>query len=141
MKLVLITFLLILPLLACSGAAETDEGAQGDVQIEPNSGEIEAGMVLTITFPAPMIGPEAIDVPNQHFPIASQPALDGLFIWKSQTEGVFTIKRVKTGSPYHLTLPPDLCDLAGKPLATKDWSVEFTTPHFRSPQILPNVMP
>jgi len=63
-------------------------------------------------------------------PFTSLPQLEGEFLWKSQTEGVLTVKRVKPGTTYHLGLASGLRDLAGQPLPAKDWTAEFTTPQF-----------
>ena len=100
------------------------------VLVEPSNGEIEAGTVLTFTFPTSMIETANIDLPNQPLPFTSQPALEGEFLWKSQTEGTFTVKRVRAGATYHLALAKGANDLAHQPLQPKDWSAEFKTKAF-----------
>src|SRR5262249_48172685 len=130
MKLALIILFLFLPWISRSAETENVDHDAGGVLVEPNSGEIEPGTVLTFTFPTAMIGTAGIDAPNQPLPFKSIPELEGEFLWKSQTEGMFTVKRVKAGATYHLELAPGLRDLAGQPVPAKNWNPEFTTPQF-----------
>ena len=102
----------------------------GGIGIEPSSGEIAEGSQITITFPVAMVAPDLIDVGNQPPPFVGEPKLDGTFLWKSQTEGVFTVSGVVAGEHHRLTLASGLKDEKGKPFAVKDWSAEFTTPKF-----------
>jgi hypothetical protein len=130
MKGALIILFWLLPWIGRSAATQNQSPDGGVVLVEPSSGEIEIGTVLTFTFPTSMIGIADIDVPNQPLPFTSRPELEGEFLWKSQTEGTFTVKRVKAGATYHLGLAAGLNDLANKPVLAKDWSAEFTTPQF-----------
>jgi alpha-2-macroglobulin len=130
MKLTLIILLCILPCVSRSADIENGDLEAGGVLVEPSSGELEPGLVLTFTFPTAMIGTASIDVPNQPFPFATRPELEGEFLWKSQTEGAFTVRRVKAGATYNFRLSPGLRDLAGQPVPSKDWSAEFTTAQF-----------
>ena len=130
MKYALIVLFWFLPWIARSAETESPSPDAEGVLVEPSSGEIEIGTVLTFTFPTSMIESANIDVPNQPLPFTSQPELEGEFLWKSQTEGAFTVKRVKAGATYHLGLAPGLTDLAHQPVQPKDWSAEFTTPQF-----------
>jgi uncharacterized protein YfaS (alpha-2-macroglobulin family) len=100
----------------------------GGIVIEPSSGKIAEGDTITITFPVSMVAPDLIDVGNQPSPFVSEPKLDGMFLWKSQTEGVFTVSGVVAGARHRLTLAPELKDAAGRPAGVKEWSAEFTTP-------------
>src|SRR5256884_4951616 len=102
----------------------------GGVVIDPSSGKIAEGNQITITFPLAMVAPDLIDVGNQPCPFVSEPKLDGTFLWKSQTEGVFTVSGVVAGARHRLTLAPGLRDATGKPFVVKDWSAEFKTPTF-----------
>src|SRR5437773_8874408 len=102
----------------------------GGIVIEPASGEISEGSQITITFPVAIVAPDLIDVGNQPPPFVSEPKLDGTFLWKSQTEGVFTVSGVIAGARHRLKLAPGLKDANGKPFVVKDWSAEFTTPKF-----------
>jgi uncharacterized protein YfaS (alpha-2-macroglobulin family) len=124
-------------LLAAAGANEDQEEETsnakpdaGGVVIDPSSGKIAEGDQITITFPLAMVAPDLIDVGDQPCPFASEPKLDGAFLWKSQTEGVFTVSGVVAGARPRLTLVPALKDATGKPFVVKDWSAEFTTPKF-----------
>ena len=130
MKYTLMILIWALPWIACSAGVEKASPDDGGVLIEPGRGEIEAGTVLTLTFPTSMVGAAGIDVPGQPSPFSSQPAMEGEFLWKSQTEGAFTVKRVKAGTTYHLSLAPGLVDLAHQPVQATGWSAEFTTPVF-----------
>jgi hypothetical protein len=130
MKLALIILLLVFPWISRSAKTENVDRDAAGLLIEPSSGEIEPGTVLTFTFPTAMIGTAGIDVPNQPLPFISRSELEGEFLWKSQTEGTFTVKRVKAGATYHLGLAPGLRDLAGQPVPAKDWTAEFTTAQF-----------
>ena len=122
--------------LARSDADEEQEEASnakpdaGGIVIEPSSGKIDEGLTITITFPVAMVAPDLIDVGDQPSPFVSEPKLDGTFLWKSQTEGVFTISAVVAGARHRLTLAPGLRDATGKSFVVKDWSAEFRTPKF-----------
>src|SRR5690349_15037806 len=85
----------------------------GGVVIEPSSGKIAEGDTITITFPVSMVAADLIDVGNQTSPFLSEPKLDGTFLWKSQTEGVFTVNGVVAGARHWLTLAPGLKDSNG----------------------------
>src|SRR5882762_9224306 len=102
----------------------------GGIVIDPSSGEIAEGTQITITFPAAMVAPDLIDVGDQPAPFVSEPKLGGTFLWKSQTEGVFSVSGVVAGAHHRLTLASGLKDAKGKPFIVKDWSAEFTTPKF-----------
>src|SRR3954454_18452379 len=102
----------------------------GGIVIEPSSGKIAEGDTITITFPVSMVAADLIDVGNQPSPFVSEPKVDGTFLWKSQTEGVFTVSGVVAGAHHRLKLAPGLKDAAGKPFTVKDWSAEFSTPKF-----------
>ena len=123
--------------LARSNADEDSEEEQsnakpdaGGIVMEPSSGKIGEGDTITITFPVSMVASELIDVGNQPSPFVSEPKIDGTFLWKSETEGVFTVSGVVAGARHRLTLAPGLKDAKGKPFVVKDWSAEFRTPTF-----------
>src|SRR5271170_573973 len=101
MKCVFFILFCFLPWLARSAETENPSPDAGAVHVEPSSGGIEPGTVLTFTFPTSMIESANIDIPNQPRPFFSQPEVEGEFLWKSQTEGEFKIKRVKAGATYH----------------------------------------
>src|SRR5436190_1223867 len=133
-------FLLCVLAIAVAGASfaqdeEQEEASNakpdaGGVVIEPSSGKIAEGDTVTITFPVSMVAPDLIDAGDQPSPFVSEPKLDGTFLWKSETEGVFTVSGVVAGARHRLTLAPGLRDATGKPFVVKDWSAEFKTPTF-----------
>jgi uncharacterized protein YfaS (alpha-2-macroglobulin family) len=134
-------FLACVLALGVAGAAMAQEEEQeeetsnakpdaGGMVIEPANGKIAEGDTITITFPVSMVAPDLIDVGDQPCPFVSEPKLEGTFLWKSQTEGVFTVSSVVTGARHRLTLAPGLKDVSGKPFVVKDWSAEFRTPKF-----------
>ena len=124
--------------IASAGFAQDEEEDEasnakpdaGGIVIEPSSGKIAEGDTITITFPVSMVAADLIDVGDQPSPFVSEPKLDGTFLWKSQTEGVFTVSGVVAGARHRLTLAPALKDATGKPLVVKDWSAEYKTPQF-----------
>jgi len=103
---------------------------EGEVQIEPSEGEIQPGATIRFTFPTAMVAADRLDVANQPLPFQSEPKLQGEFLWKSPTEGAFTIREVVAGASYHLTLVPGLVDVDGKPVKAANWSADFTAPTF-----------
>lgn len=133
----LATCSLAVGVLAAVGAgADQDEKTSnakpdaGGVVIEPSSGKIAEGDTITITFPIGMVSSDLIDVGDQPPPFVSRPKLEGTFLWKSETEGVFTVSGVVAGARQRLTLAPGLKDATGKPFVVKDWSAEFGTADF-----------
>jgi len=102
----------------------------GGIAISPDRGDINPGDVITITFPNPMVASDVIDVGNQAPPFLSEPKISGTFLWKSQTEGEFTIDSVVAGATHHFTLVPGLKDADGHPFRVPDWSADFTAPKF-----------
>jgi uncharacterized protein YfaS (alpha-2-macroglobulin family) len=102
----------------------------GGVVIEPSQGQIAPGGELTITFPSAMVGKDKIDVSEQLCPFVSKPKVEGNFLWKSQTEGVFVVKGVVAGAKHRLALARGLKDLSGKPVVAPGWSAEFTATPF-----------
>src|SRR5437762_1722312 len=129
-------FLVCVLAIAMTGASFAQDEASnakpdaGGVVIEPSSGKIAEGDTITITFPVSMVAADLIDVGDQPSPFVSEPKLDGTFLWKSQTEGVFTVSGVVAEARHRLTLAPGLKDATGKPFVVKDWSAEFRTPEF-----------
>src|SRR5207248_11330055 len=125
------TFILISVFTAANLYAEPKETKSntkpdaGGVLIEPSEGEIAAGGELTITFPNAMVGTDKIDMSGQPSPFMSQPKIEGEFLWKSQTEGVFTANAVLAGAKHRLTLVRDPKDASGKRVASPGWRAEF----------------
>ena len=102
----------------------------GGVVIDPSEGEIASGSELTITFPNAMVNADKIDMSGQPSPFMSQPKIEGDFLWKSQTEGVFTVKAVVAGAKHRLTLVRDLKDASGKRVDAPGWSAEYSAAPF-----------
>jgi hypothetical protein len=102
----------------------------GGVMLDPSEGEIAAGAELTITFPNAMVATEKIDLTGQPCPFVSQPPVEGDFLWKSQTEGVFTVKAVVAGAKHRFALVRDLKDANGKRVDAPGWSAEFNAAAF-----------
>src|SRR5882757_2853669 len=136
-----IPFLICVLAIAMAGASFAQDEEQqeeasnakpdaGGIIIEPSRGKIAEGDTITITFPVSMVAADLIDIGDQPSPFVSEPKLDGTFLWKSQTEGVFTVSGVVAEARHRLTLAPGLKDATGKPSVVKDWSAEFKTPKF-----------
>ena len=102
----------------------------GGVSISPDQGEIKPGDILTISFPKPMVSPDRIDMGGEPAPFVAKPRLDGTFLWKSQTEGEFTISAVVAGATHHCALAPHLKDADGHAFRVPEWSADFTTAQF-----------
>jgi alpha-2-macroglobulin len=134
MKRALFVLLALLLALNLQGAPKEEKSNTkpdaGGVTLEPSEGEIAIGAEITITFPNAMVGTEKIDISGQPCPFASQPSLEGDFLWKSQTEGVFTVKGVVAGAKHRLTLARDLKDANGKRVDAPGWSAEFDAAPF-----------
>ena len=122
-----IIWLLVPSLPLATGAPKSDAGG---VTIDPGEGEIIPREELTITFPTAMVSADKIDLANQPCPLVSEPKVEGDFLWKSQTEGVFTVKSVVAGARHRFTLTPGLRDLANNRVAPSGWAAEFTAPDF-----------
>ena len=128
-----LTFAVILSLVSCLRAGAdwaSNINAAKAFSISPNSGQIASGEVLTFDSPVPMIPASLIDAGGQPWPFAVTPRLTGTFLWKSQTEGQFTVDSVVAGATHHFTLAPGLKDVNGHPIKEKGWSADFTTPAF-----------
>jgi hypothetical protein len=116
-----------------SSSSAPDTSGSGGWGITPNGGDISAGTVLTLSFPTPMVTPDAIDKGGEPCPVTSTPKVDGTFLWKSQTEGQLEISTVVAGATHHFTLAPGLKDLNGNPPTGDHWSVDFTATQSPSP--------
>jgi uncharacterized protein YfaS (alpha-2-macroglobulin family) len=116
--------------VAVESAPKERNADVGGVVINPSEGEIAPGDEITITFPTAMVNTDKIDVEKQPCPFVSQPPIEGDFLWKSQTEGVLTIKGVVAGVTHRLTLARDLKDAAGKRVNAPGWQIELTARRF-----------
>src|SRR5260370_32381739 len=138
MKRLLLIAVALVTACNLSRAVEEEEEKQnpnihpdaGGIVLEPSSGKIGEGDQITITFPVSMVPDRLIDVDGQPAPFVSQPRLEGTFLWKSETEGVFTVTGVVADAHHRLTLATGLKDAAGKPFLGKEWRAEFRAPKF-----------
>ena len=135
MKRAIFTFICVVAALSTGQSAPKEKTSNtkpdaGGVVIEPSEGKIAPGDELTITFPSAMVSADKINMGEQSCPFVSQPKLEGTFLWKSETEGVFTVTGAVAGARHRLTLAPGLKEATGEPIVAKDWSAEFTAPEF-----------
>jgi alpha-2-macroglobulin len=136
MKLPVIIFICaLLAAMHIVAADDEDESSNtnpdaGGIVIEPSHGDIAAGQEITITFPTAMVAADRIDVADQAMPFMTTPKVEGTFLWKSQTEGVFSVRGVVPGAHHRFTLVSTLADAAGKPINAPGWSAEFVAPQF-----------
>jgi uncharacterized protein YfaS (alpha-2-macroglobulin family) len=108
----------------------TTSATAGGILITPDSGDISPGQVITLSFPIPMVAPDRIDLGAQPWPFTATPKVDGTFLWKSETEGDFTVSSVVAGATHHLALAPGLRDASGHPFSVPSWGADFTAPAF-----------
>ncbi|HWB61809.1 MAG TPA: hypothetical protein VG733_20170, partial [Chthoniobacteraceae bacterium] len=122
-------------LLTASALRAADTKADGEpagVVITPQEGDISPGQILTITFPNAMVKEDDIDAEGHDAPFVSEPRVPGKFVWKSQTEGEFTVgEKLTPGVKYHFSLDPALKDLDGKDVKAAKWGADYTTAEFR----------
>ena len=126
--------LLLLPPAAGRAATLPPQPDAGGVVLElPEDGKVAAGTALSVSFPAAMTGADRIDLAGTPAPLAFAPALAGEWLWKSQTDGQFTVKGpVAPGATYAVTLAPGLHDLAGAAVAPAGWGAALTTEPFEA---------
>lgn len=104
----------------------------GGVTLEvPEDAKIEAGTSLSVSFPAAMVAADKIDLAGETPPVRFSPSLPGEWLWKSQTDGEFTVKApVTPGQTYTASLAPGLRDAAGAAVAPSGWGAELHTAPF-----------
>lgn len=130
-RALLIWFLSVASLSAAPNESTTDlKPDAGGVNISPGSGLVTPGEEITITFPTAMVAADRIDVSDQPCPFVSMPKVEGTFLWKSQTEGVFTVSDVVPGAHHRITLARGLSDLSGQPVAPPQWGAILEAPPF-----------
>ena len=115
---------------AASSTPADASASAGGISISPDSGAIAAGDTFTISFPAPMVTPDRIDMGGQPCPIVASPAVDGTFLWKSQTEGELTVNTVVAGAMHHFILAPGLKDAGGHRFSVPGWSADYQAEPF-----------
>ena len=102
------------------------------VQLSPADGELTARFALTVSFPTAMVGVEKIDAGGVPSPIVFAPALEGKFLWKSVSEGEFTVTgELPPGVTYHVRLVEGVRDVKGGVVTSKLDEV-YTTAAFRA---------
>ena len=104
----------------------------GGVTLEvPEEGRIEVGTTLSVSFPSAMVAADKIDLGDQPSPVRFSPTLPGAWLWKSQTDGEFQVKKpVMPGQTYKASLAPGLRDASGQPVAPPGWGAELHTEKF-----------
>lgn len=108
--------------------------AAAGIKIESSDSEEDEGAwltrdtELTILFPDAMIPPDLIDVEDVQSPFALWPGLDAKWIWRTQSQGVWSVKGpLIPGQKYRLRLRPGLKTLAGDALPEGVWGCELET--------------
>jgi len=71
---------------------------------------------VSVSFPTAMVPSSQIDVIAASSPVSFKPALEGKFMWKSQTDGEFSPEAVPPGTRFEIRLAENLRDLNGNPL-------------------------
>lgn len=113
--------------LALSSAFAADE-----IQIDPKDGSLDAYSSMRVFFPKDMVMADKIDAKDAQSPIVSQPEVNAEFIWRTQSQGVWSVNGPRVpGVTYRFTLRPELKDLEGNALAQANWSAEFATDPLR----------
>ena len=124
-------------LVACCLFATTLRAAPlqpdaGGVTLEvPEEGRIGVDTTLSVSFPSAMVATDKIDLGGQPSPVSFSPTLPGEWLWKSQTDGEFQVKKpVASGQTYTASLARGLRDVEGKPVAPPGWGAELHTEAF-----------
>ena len=111
---------------ALHAAAPLQPDAGGVTLEMPEESRIEVGTTLSVSFPSAMVAADKIDLGDQPSPVRFSPTLPGAWLWKSQTDGEFQVKKpVVPGQTYTATLALGLRDLDGKPVAPPGWGAEL----------------
>ena len=112
-------------------AAKTSVDAGGVSLVLPDEKKIAAGTSLSVSFPAAMIAENQIDLAGLPCPLTFSPAVPGDWLWKSQTDGQFTVRGpVLPGQEYAVTLTPGLHSLAGAAVTPPGWGTALHTEAF-----------
>ncbi len=112
----------------------TSAPAGGGMKIESSDSDedgapwLSRDTELTVLFPGAMVSPDLIDVEDAQSPIATWPAVDARWIWRTQSQGVWSVKGpLVPGQIYHLRLRPGLKNLAGEAAPEGAWGYELKT--------------
>ncbi len=106
----------------------------GGVTLEmPEGDKIAPDTSLSLSFPDAMAGTDKIDLAGEACPLKMTPAVPGEWLWKSQTDGQFTVKGpVLPGQDYVVALAAGLRNLAGAAVAPAGWSATLHTAPFEA---------
>ncbi|HEY2343070.1 MAG TPA: MG2 domain-containing protein, partial [Chthoniobacteraceae bacterium] len=100
-----------------------------DVVLDPADGRLASDTVFTVSFTAAMISASAINAGDVKPPLVTQPKFEAEYLWKSVTEGEWTIKGpLLPGTHYRVTTAPGLKDQQGHVVPAQKW--EFDTDAF-----------
>ena len=104
----------------------------GGVTISPEDGRIEPYAGFSISFPTDIVGTDAIDRETTESPVVAWPPLDGVFYWRSPSEGEWMVRGPRIpGQVYRLRLRDSLVALDGSPLPIESWGVELPSDPLR----------
>lgn len=109
--------------VAALGARAVEESKA--VALDPAKGAISSESVFTVSFPGEMIGVASIDVGGLECPLVTVPTVKTQFLWKSPTEGEYTIKGpIRPGTHFKISTISGLKDLQGKAVASGAWEFD-----------------
>ncbi len=112
-------------LTAGSVPAAPSNEEQTDVVLDPAEGKISQDTSFSVSFPGPMVKPALISAGNAPSPIALTPKLEGTFLWKSVTDGEFTITgSIAPGTHYKVSTAPGLKNAAGASVPAQKWEFD-----------------
>lgn len=118
--------------LAFWGLAMLGAWAADTVQLDPMDGTLDAYSSITVFFPKDMVSADQIDAKGAVSPIVSQPDLNAEFIWRTQSQGVWSVDGPRVpGETYRFNLRPGLLDAEGAAFTLTGWSAAFTTDPIR----------
>ncbi len=123
---------LILALFLCATCARAQDDVTSAITLDPNSGDLNLRDALSASFPTAMVEADRIDAGGLKSPLQFDPPLAGEWLWKSQTEGSFTITGpILPSTNYTARLDSGLRDLRGNPVPP-GFSARFETKPFKA---------
>ena len=82
-------------------------------------------MTFKVSFPGPMVTAKAINAGGAVPPIVITPSISGAFLWKSVTDGEFTLSGpIAPGTHYVVSTAPGLKGAAGAPVHREKWEFD-----------------
>jgi len=101
-----------------------------DVVLDPAEGKIEKDTVFSVSFPGAMVPAGAVSAGKAASPVVIQPNLEGTFLWKSVSDGEFTVTGPLVPSThYRVSLASGLKDADGRSIPAQKW--EFDSDPFQ----------